>query len=61
MVRRTCATIIPQMASVDSVKISDMNKNVLLEQWQNLLRDKIDSVKIRAVEATPQMLKLMLG
>ena len=61
MVRRTCAEIIPLLAQVDNIKLSEVTKNILLEKWQTLLKDKVDSVKIRAVEATPKMLRFMVG
>ena len=49
------------MASSEAIKASDKFKTGLLEQWQKLLKDKIDTVKICAVEATPSNLRLMVG
>lgn len=49
------------MANSEAIKASDKFKTGLLEQWQKLLKDKIDTVKICAVEATPSNLKLMVG
>lgn len=53
MVRRTCASIIPAL----STQVEQPSR--LLELWSALVRDKVDSVKVRAVEGTPQMMRLL--
>ena len=53
MVRRSTAENIPSLVDISN---EDVIKKDIVPLWQLLMKDEIDSVKIRAIEATPAIL-----
>lgn len=58
MVRRVCGGVLSQLAQLNCLQDGE-HKTMLLMLWQKLLRDQIDSVKIKAIEGSQYMLKLI--
>ncbi|KAM3131083.1 hypothetical protein pb186bvf_016781 [Paramecium bursaria] len=58
MVRRICAGVVSQLAQLHCLQ-SKQHKVVLLKIWEDLMKDIIDSVKIKAIEGSQYMLKLV--
>ena len=53
MVRRSTSENIPSLVDISN---EDVIKKDIVPLWQLLMKDEIDSVKIRAIEATPAIL-----
>ena len=53
MVRRSTAENIPNLVDIST---DDVIKKDIVPLWQLLIKDEIDSVKIRAIEATPSII-----
>eukprot|EP00828_Plagiopyla_frontata_P041715 TRINITY_DN6037_c0_g1_i1.p1 TRINITY_DN6037_c0_g1~~TRINITY_DN6037_c0_g1_i1.p1 ORF type:complete len:414 (-),score=55.85 TRINITY_DN6037_c0_g1_i1:171-1412(-) len=53
MVRRSTAENIPSLVEISNEEVI---KKDIVPLWQLLMKDEIDSVKIRAIEATPSIL-----